>query len=237
MDLVAQQPRCRSYSRLRLVTRESHRVDRSSRSNGIAGRRNSHQVCYEHAAFTRRYPRDVRLLCSTGTFSRNPDYTTYQQVLRYAPLLVADKGVEGFELLFYSSWYPHLDRIAHNLEQSGLEFPVMHAEKNIGTALGNPRPEQREQGVIWLVENCRLGQLLGAKLLVLHLWGWPELDDHLGYNLQLLSRCLDIASEHGVALAIETIPARHASPLSNIRRAIAQDERCRVALDTRLLPQ
>jgi sugar phosphate isomerase/epimerase len=177
----------------------------------------------------------MRLLCSTGTFSRNPDYTTYQQVLRYAPFLVTDRGVEGFELLFYSSWYPHLDQIAHDLEQSGLKFPVMHAEKNIGTALGSPRPEQREQAVAWLVENCRLGQLLGAKLLVLHLWGWPELDDHLEYNLQLLSICLDIASEHGIALAIETIPARHAKPLSNIQRALAQDERCRVALDTEFL--
>ncbi|HZU00633.1 MAG TPA: sugar phosphate isomerase/epimerase family protein [Ktedonobacteraceae bacterium] len=177
----------------------------------------------------------MRLLCSTGTFSRSPDYTTYQQVLRYAPFFVTDKGVEGFELLFYSSWYPHLDRIAHDLEQSGLKFPVMHAEKNIGTSLGKPQPEQRQQAVVWLVENCRLGQLLGAKLLVLHLWGWPELDDNLENNLQLLSTCLDIASEHGIALAIETVPARHAKPLSNIQRALRQDERCYVALDTEFL--
>jgi sugar phosphate isomerase/epimerase len=177
----------------------------------------------------------MRLLCSTGTFSRSPDYTTYQQVLRYAPFFVTDKGVEGFELLFYSSWYPHLDQIAHDLEQSGLKFPVMHAEKNIGTALGNPQPEQREQAIAWLVENCRLGQLLGAKLLVLHLWGWPELDDNLENNLQLLSTCLDVASEHGIALAIETVPARHAKPLSNIQRALTQDERCYVALDTEFL--
>lgn len=177
----------------------------------------------------------MRLLCSTGTFSRSPDYSTYQQVLRYAPFLVPDKGVEGFELLFYSSWYPHLDQIAHDLEQSGLKFPVMHAEKNIGTALGNPQPEQREQAVVWLVENCRLGQLLGAKLLVLHLWGWPELDDNLENNLQFLSPCLDIASKHGMALAIETVPARHAKPLINIQRALTQDERCYVALDTEFL--
>jgi len=86
----------------------------------------------------------MKLLCSMGTFSRNPDYTAHQQVLKYAPSL-AIEGVTGFELLFYSSWYSQLDQIANDLGQLDLNFPVMHTEKNIGTVFGSSQAEQREQ--------------------------------------------------------------------------------------------
>jgi hypothetical protein len=39
----------------------------------------------------------VQLLCSTGTFSRFPDLTSYQAILTYGPGL----EVDGFELMFY----------------------------------------------------------------------------------------------------------------------------------------
>jgi len=113
----------------------------------------------------------------------------------------------------------------------------MHTEKNIGVALGKADAEERARGVQWLSENCRLASLLGTKVLVLHLWGWPELDDHLENNLTLLSRCLDIADEYGLTLAIETIPYRHANPLSNVQRTTQRDNRCHVALDTEFLAQ
>src|SRR6266702_8672768 len=70
----------------------------------------------------------MQLLCSTGTFSRYPDYTHYEAVLKYAPHF----AVDGFELMFYPAWYPELEHIANELRQSGLKFPVIHTEKNIG---------------------------------------------------------------------------------------------------------
>jgi sugar phosphate isomerase/epimerase len=175
----------------------------------------------------------MQLLCSTGTFSRFPNFTDYHALLTYGPQL----DVEGFELMFYPAWYPQIERIAEDLSKSHLKIPVIHTEKNIGTALGNPEPATRAQGVQWLEENCRLGHLLGASVLVLHLWGWPELDDHLEYNLQPLHECLDIATRYGLELAIETIPCRKADPLHNVHKAIEQDQRCRVALDTEFLAQ
>jgi sugar phosphate isomerase/epimerase len=113
----------------------------------------------------------------------------------------------------------------------------MHTEKNIGVALGKSNATERERGVQWLAENCRLASLLGTKILVLHLWGWPELDDHLENNLSLLSQCTAIAEHYGLILAIETIPCRHADPLSNVHRAVERDARCHVALDTEFLAQ
>ena len=130
-----------------------------------------------------------------------------------------------------------VEDIAHALQTSHLSFPVMHAEKNIGVALGKPSKAERKQGVQWLSENCRLAQILGTRILVLHLWGWPELDDALETNLASLRQCLDIAEHHGLRLAIETIPCHHGVPLSNVRRAVERDNRSYVALDTEFLAQ
>ena len=103
----------------------------------------------------------MQLLCSTGAFSRYPDYVNYRSVLEYGPQLTVD----GLELMFYATWYPYIEQIANDLRRSGLHFPVMHSEKNIGVALGKPTDVEREQGVQWLTENCRLGSLLGTKIV------------------------------------------------------------------------
>ena len=175
----------------------------------------------------------MQLLCSTGAFSRSPDYIDYHAALQYGPQL----DIDGLELMFYTPWYEQIEAIAHTLQQSGLRFPVMHTEKNIGVALGKFNADEQERGVQWLSENCRLASLLGTKILVLHLWGWPELDDHLENNLASLSQCLDVAEQYELTLAIETIPCRHADLLSNVRRAVEKDNRCRIALDTEFLAQ
>ncbi len=175
----------------------------------------------------------MQLLCSTGAFGRSPDYVDYHAAVRYGSQL----DVDGLELMFYAIWYAQIDDIAHTLLQSDLRFPVMHAEKNIGVALGKSDAKERERGVQWLAENCRLASLLGTEILVLHLWGWPELDDQLENNLASLSQCLDITEQYGLMLAIETIPCRRADPLRNVQHAVEQDNRCHVALDTEFLAQ
>ncbi len=173
----------------------------------------------------------MQLLCSTGAFSRYPDYTDYRAILEYGPQL----EVDGLEVMFYPAWYANIDRIADDLQESGLRFPAMHSEKSIGTALGKPDLAEREQAIHGLAENCRLASLIGTEVLVLHLWGWPELDDNLERNLEHLTTCLDIAAQYGLELAIETIPCRQTDPLSNVHRAVERDGRCRVALDTEFL--
>ena len=83
--------------------------------------------------------------------------------------------------------------------------------------------------------NCWLGSRIGTRVLVLHLWGWPELDNNLDNNLERLRECIDIAARHGIELAIETIPCRRSDPLSNVHRAVQRDGRSRIALDTEFL--
>lgn len=173
----------------------------------------------------------VQLLCSTGVFSRFPDMTDYRSILDYGPGL----AVDGLEVMFFPSWTGEIERIASELRASDLLFPAIHAEKGIGPALISVLPEERAQGWRWFEASCRLGQLLQSKVLVFHLWGHPDSDDRLQDNLAFLPDCLAIAERHGLALAIETTPCRSSDPLGNVRRAIKQDSRCFVALDTEFL--
>jgi len=63
----------------------------------------------------------------------------------------------------------------------------------------------------------------------------PHLDTYLEHNLRPLARCLDIAEQYGLELAIETIPCISSDPLSNVRRACKHDARSRIALDSEFL--
>ncbi len=173
----------------------------------------------------------MHLLCSTGTISRFPDLTDYRSILTYGPEL----EVDGFELMFYPDWTPEIEHIAAELGKSGLCFPTLHAEKGIGPALVSSQQEEREQGWQWLQASCQLGSLLGSKLLIFHLWGLPGSDERIEQNLQHLEDCITFAEEFGLELAVETVPCRKADPLSNVWRAIEQDSRSLVALDTEFL--
>jgi sugar phosphate isomerase/epimerase len=173
----------------------------------------------------------MQLLCSTGTFSRYPDLTDYRSTLLYGPCL----EVDGFEVMFYPDWTGEIEHIATELLKSGLQFSVVHAEKGIGPALVSSQREEREQGRQWMQASCQLGNLLGANLLIFHLWGLPDSDEKIEQNLQQLEDCMKIAGEFGLKLAVETIPCKYNDPLSNVRRAIEQESDVLVALDTEFL--
>lgn len=173
----------------------------------------------------------ISVLCSTGAFSRDPDRTDHLAILEYGP----DLDVDGFEVIFYPDWYGEVGRIAQDLRESGLRFPAVHAEKSIGPLLGGATREEQRQGFQNLTSNCRFSSEIEAQFVVLHLWGLPASDLYIERNLAALGDCLSMAEDHGLQLAIETVPCLRADPLSIIHRALDQDERCKVALDTEFL--
>ncbi|HLG64682.1 MAG TPA: sugar phosphate isomerase/epimerase family protein [Ktedonosporobacter sp.] len=173
----------------------------------------------------------MQILCSTGVFTRSSDPLSHEAIVLYGPQF----DVDGFEVIFYPRWYAQQEDVIQALQSCGLPFPVLHVEKSVGEVFGSSDAEEREQGVLRFEQNCIFAQQIGAQIVVLHLWGLPHGDRHLEHNLQPLSRCLDIAAQHGLELAIETIPCTYADPLTNVRRAVEHDPRSRVALDTEFL--
>lgn len=173
----------------------------------------------------------MRVLCSTGVFTRTSDPLSHEVILRYGPQF----DVDGFEVIVYPRWYNMLEEVGRALRASGMAFPAIHVEKGVGEKFGSGDTSAQEQGIADFERNCNFARQIGAHLAVLHLWGLPDSDTHLERNLRLLPRCLDIVDRYRLELAIETIPGIAADPLSNIERVVVHDARARVALDTEFL--
>jgi sugar phosphate isomerase/epimerase len=171
------------------------------------------------------------VLLSTGAMTRDPVQTDHGEILRHGPGL----GVPGFELGIYSAWYGNLDGVISELRESGLSFPVVHAEKLIGAGLGSDDSEEADATLARLEVNCRAAAALDAKTLVLHLWERPTADREIERNLERLPTCVDTATAYGLALAVKTIPGDDGTPLANVQLALERDPRCRVTLDTEFL--
>ena len=171
------------------------------------------------------------VLLSTGAMTRDPVQTDHTEIVRHGPGL----GVPGFELGIYPAWYGHLDDVISDLRESGLSFPVVHAEKLIGSGLGSESAEEADEALARLEVNCRAAAALSAKTLVLHLWERPTSDLAIERNVERLPMGIDTATAYGLALAVETIPGEHGTSLANVRMAVERDQRCKVALDTEFL--
>jgi sugar phosphate isomerase/epimerase len=160
----------------------------------------------------------VRPLLPTGSVTRKPDFTDHLRILEHVP--PAD-----LELSIYDVWD---ERVIDDLH--GLPIVTAHAEKSIGATLSGDDPALNQFAL-----NCRIAGALGAETLVFHLWELPDGDRYLGRNLAHLPGLIDTAEEHGLTLAVETIPCTVGSPVDNVRRACERDPRCRVTLDTEFL--
>jgi sugar phosphate isomerase/epimerase len=171
------------------------------------------------------------VLLSTGAMTREPVQTDHREIVRHGPGL----GVPGFELGVYSAWYGNLDDVISDLRESGLSFPVVHAEKLIGAGLGAETSADADEALERLEVNCRAAVALQAKTLVLHLWERPSGDRHVERNLERLPMCVDTASAYSLTLAVETIPCEFGTPLANVQLALEREPRCRVTLDTEFL--
>jgi sugar phosphate isomerase/epimerase len=171
------------------------------------------------------------VLLTTGALTRDPVQTDHREVVRHGPGL----GVPGFELGLYAAWYGHLDEVVSDLRESGLKFPVVHAEKTIGAALGSAETDEVDDALERLEVNCRAAAALEAKTLAFHLWERPGGDRRLERNLEHLPACLDTAAAYGLTLGVETIPGDVGTPLANLRLALERDPRCRFVLDSEFL--
>lgn len=171
------------------------------------------------------------LLCSTGAISRGVDLSDHQHFVRTGGTLAAD----GLEVMIFDHWYQRFDRIAADFNASGIRIPATHAEKNLGPNLASDDASLVTETLARYSENCRFTRLLGGNRTVLHLWGLPESDRVIDRMLVMLPELVDRAAEHGVQLAVESIPCLVDDPLMNIQRVVERDRRARVALDTEFL--
>jgi sugar phosphate isomerase/epimerase len=160
----------------------------------------------------------VRPLLPTGSVTRKPDFTDHRRILEHPP-------PAELELSIYDGWAEH---VIDDLQ--GLPIVTAHAEKTIGATLSGDDPALEQFAL-----NCRIASELGAEKLVFHLWELPDGDRYLERNLAHLPGLLDTAEEHGLTLAVETIPCSVGTPVENVLRACERDSRCHATLDAEFL--
>lgn len=153
----------------------------------------------------------ARLLCSTGAFIGRPNGRDWRLIPPYAKKLHAD----GLELLFYPEWVPERIRMARELRLSGLRFPVLHAEKGVGSLFSQEGMAGR--ALLLFQRNCEAAREIGAETVVLHLWDGPSSDRAIENHLRHAARLNAIASEHGLVLAVENAICACSDPLTHFR--------------------
>lgn len=177
------------------------------------------------------------LYCSTGAIIGRVNQYDYRHILRVMPHLCREIPLDGIELMMLPAYLDKLPRMAREFAAVGLRFPVIHADKEVGTLLssGAVRGDADLCGQalrLW-EKNCAMGEQIGAIQIVLHLWGGTDSDGAFLVNLSYLPTLREIAQKCGLELLIENVPCTTADPAANLAAIHAAFPEQRFVFDTR----
>ncbi|MBR6709090.1 MAG: sugar phosphate isomerase/epimerase [Clostridia bacterium] len=179
------------------------------------------------------------LYCSTGTIIGRVTGYDYRKILEYMPRIAEAVSLDGVELMMLGAYLERTVSIARALKASGLCFPIIHADKEIGTLLShaavssdNETALRRQALCIWS-RNCEMGEIIGARQIVIHLWGGSDSDANLESNLRCLEDLCETAALHGLEVLIENVPCTTADPIRNLSQIHAAFPDQRFVFDTR----
>lgn len=150
----------------------------------------------------------AEILCSTGAVIGRPNGRNYRLLEDLSKQLRFD----GFELMMYEDWYADLPGLIGFINMHKLYIPVFHCDKLIGEAASKGELEEAyEQFGL----NCNVACEIGAKKLVLHLWGGYASDSNIENNLKAYEKLRKIADNHGLELLIENVVCNHEDPMKH----------------------
>lgn len=155
-----------------------------------------------------------KLYCSTGAIISLKNNRNYRLIKEFAPHIHCD----GFEFLMYDSWYEEWEQIAEYLSNTDVDFPVFHVEKQVGELISRNETGDIEQAYKLFEINCKMAKMLGAKRLVLHLWGGLPSDRNISINIEQFAILREIAARYDLLLMVENVPCNHENPLAHLTR-------------------
>lgn len=153
-----------------------------------------------------------KIYCSTGCLIGRENGFNYRLIAEYAPLV----DVKAFELMMLKAYYEHFTDMACLFDKHGLVFPILHADKQIGDLLSYGTPEDVAEGLRLFKLCCGLASDIGAKRVVLHLWGGQASDYcFTERNLVSFKQILEIADMYRLCVLVENIPCVKNNPLTH----------------------
>lgn len=155
------------------------------------------------------------IYCSTGTMVGRVNDFNLDIFLD-----AADKiNCAGFEFMMYPVMYERyptdIPKVIEAAKQKNISFPVIHTDKDIGIWLSCSQPGWREKAFEAFDFNCKIGEMLGSRKAVLHLWGGDPSDRYVKNNISCVPELFKIAGDHGLLLVIENVPCAKGDPLTH----------------------
>ena len=153
-----------------------------------------------------------KVYCSTGAFITRKNNRDHRLLIKYSDILECD----GFELMLYETWYDILDTIASDIKTAKVNVPVVHADKFIGELLSRNEGDDYNTAISNFEKNCILASEIGAKLLVLHLWGGIPSDKNIKFNFECYPLLNEIAKKYSLLLTIENVVCNQQNPMTHL---------------------
>lgn len=154
----------------------------------------------------------LQFLCSSGALITSRNDRNHKLLAQAGRELTCD----GFEFMMYPAWYDKWQEVAEDVAAMDIAVVTFHVDKGVGELIS-----RNEEGDIDLARerftiNCRMAEIMGAGLLVLHLWGGRPSDRNIAVNIQEYAVLREIAEDYGLLLTIEDVPCNQENPLKHM---------------------
>lgn len=171
--------------------------------------------------------RDV--IISTGAFIGRVNDRNRMMFINSAPSLCGRR----FEFMVYNSWGDSTGDYIRDFLMPGFEYPVLHADKNIGELVSLSK-DNIPEAVELFGKKCKYASALGAEKIVLHLWNGPESDRNFGNHLSALPYFIDVAEGAGLLLTVENVVCAAETPLSRMAELHSYFPDLKFTFDTKM---
>ena len=172
----------------------------------------------------------IPLYVSNGAYLTRLNGRNYRLIPSIAPRLHADRG----EFLMYESWDGEIDAIRRLLKDSGLSFPVTHADKLIGDILAEQGKAGKDAAVSTFRRDLDTALVLGSKKMVCHLWNGPCSDRSFDETLPIYAILHNMAKDSGVTLTMENVTCVSNLALDHLVAAAEYIPDARFTYDTKM---
>jgi len=153
-----------------------------------------------------------KILCSTGTFIGRLNNFDYKLIKDYSSKINCD----GFEMMVEPFWNSseQLREITDCV--TGLNFETLHADKSIGDLISRNEPDDLNEALRRFNLNCEAASKIGAKLVVLHLWGGMASDKNINFNIKVFEDLLRIAGKYSLTITVENVVCNTRNPFEHL---------------------
>lgn len=171
-----------------------------------------------------------RVLCSTGALIGRPNGRNWRLLQACANQIQCD----GYELMFYESWYDQCAEILSYLKAIRLPVLAWHCEKQVGQHFADGTVDGQQRAKAHFLLNCQMASELGVPKMVLHLWNGLPSDLHIERHAEAYGDLCRTAQGYGLDLLVENVVCRWADPLTHWQALAARYPAIGFTFDTKM---